>query len=171
MDSVVEVQRQTHEELERLERALYTVLSRNLPTHEPQLKNAHIASELLSRVDSRAHTLHALYADEEARKVEIEQLGGAAGDDLGEFYKRHGKIQDHYAKYHDALPISDGFQMKLRELIEGGNEIGDDYDDYEEEDRAWLHTHPSLYHSQIHSSYIVALLRRRDIRKIYGPVH
>jgi hypothetical protein len=55
MDSIIELQRQNHEEIERFERALYTLLSRNQPTHESRLLNEHKASQVLDRISSRAN--------------------------------------------------------------------------------------------------------------------
>src|ERR1700722_19584386 len=150
MDSSIELQRQTHEEIERFERVLYAVLSRPPPTHESQIKNAHTAMQILTRIESRVQSLNALYLDEDARKAEIELLsaaggggggGGRAGhgDDLGEFYKRLGKIQEHYLKYPEAAAIGGGgYELELEALLEEGNEAGDAYDDFEEEDRMFL---------------------------------
>jgi splicing factor 3A subunit 3 len=148
MDSIIEVQRQTHEEIERFERALYTLLSQPLPTHESQLRNAHSAAQVLSRIDARVAGLNNLYLNEEARQAEFDILGGvrsdggalAQGNDdgLGEFYKRLNRIQEHYAKYPDSA-MSTGFEMELEALLEEVNEAGEEYDDYYgEEDRACL---------------------------------
>jgi hypothetical protein len=179
MDSIVEVQRQTHEELERFERALYTILSRPQPTHESQIKNAHTAAQILERTDSRVGSLNALYLDDNARNAELEALaaGGNNGgvDDLGEFYKRLERIQEHYAKYPEAATIGGGFELELAALLEEGNE---DYEEYEEEDRAcfslrfvasvtWNADNESLRSY----SRLFVILRRRSVRKIPGLVY
>lgn len=133
MDSIIEIQRQTHEEVERFERALYTLLSRNHLTHEHNLQNEHKASQVLDRITSRASVLHSLYQDEDARKLELEALSAPAQqNDLSEFYSRLGKIQEHHSKYPDSVP--GGFDLELAALLEDTNQDGDD--DYEEEDRA-----------------------------------
>lgn len=135
MDSVIEVQRQTHEEIERFERALYSLLSRHLPTHEAKLRNEHTASQILDRISSRVTTLNNLYQDEDARKAEVDLLSAPPQqNDLSEFYSRLSKIQEHHSKYPDSVP--GGFDLELAALLEG-NEVGDD-DDYEEEDRACI---------------------------------
>jgi splicing factor 3A subunit 3 len=144
MDSIIELQRQTHEELERFERALYAILSRSYPTHEAQIKNAHAAAQILDRIDSRVNTQRGHYLDEEGRKAELDALNlgaraGGTGDELGEFYARLGKINEHYAKYPEAVAGA-GFELELGTLLEEGNE---DYEDYEEEDSAF--SLPSQY--------------------------
>lgn len=134
MDSIIELQRQNHEEIERFERALYTLLSRHQLTQETRLLNEHKASQVLDRISSRVNALHSLYLDEDARKAEIELLSASSQQsDLSEFYSRLVKIQEHHSKYPDATP--GGFDLELAALLEEGNQDGLD-DDYEEEDRA-----------------------------------
>ena len=133
MDSIIELQRQNHEEIERFERALYTLLSRNQPTHESKLLNEHKASQVLDRISSRVTALNNLYADQGGRKAEIELLSAPQQqNDLSEFYSRLVKIQEHHSKYPDATP--GGFDLELAALLEEGNQDGID-DEYEEEDR------------------------------------
>ncbi|KAJ8515225.1 hypothetical protein ONZ45_g7316 [Pleurotus djamor] len=116
MDSVIEVQRQTHEEIERLERALFTLLSRNPPTHESRLQNEHKASQVLDRITSRTVALNGLYEDEASRKEEIEALSTQSQqNDLSEFYSRLVKIQEHYNKYPD--PVPDGFGLEIEAFL------------------------------------------------------
>jgi len=143
MDSIVETQRQTHEEIERYETALYSLLSRNQPTHETKLQTEHKAAQVLDRISSRVTALHNYYLDEDARKAEIAALSApvSAQNDLSEFYARLVKIQDHYNKYPDAVP--GGFDLELAAILEEGNQDGLD-DDYEEEDR--MLTVPSSWH-------------------------
>jgi hypothetical protein len=135
MDSIIETQRQTHEEIERYETALYSLLSRNQPTHEIRIQTEHKAAQVLDRISSRVTTLHNSYLDDDARKAEIGALSApaAAQNDLSEFYARLVKVQDHYNKYPDA--VAGGFEMELAAILEEGNQDGLD-DDYEEEDRA-----------------------------------
>ncbi|KAH7930710.1 hypothetical protein BV22DRAFT_1000132 [Leucogyrophana mollusca] len=132
MDSIIEAQRQNHEEIERYETALYSLLSRNQPTHETRLQTEHKASQVLDRISSRAATLNNHYLDEDARKAEIDSLTAPAQqNDLSEFYARLVKIQDHYNKYPDAG--TGGFDLELAALMEEGNQDGID-DEFEEED-------------------------------------
>ncbi len=135
MDSVIEIQRQTHEEIERFERALYTVLSRNPPTHEARLQNEHHASQMLDRISSRAVALNGLYDDEDTRKTEIDALSpqhNQPSDNLSEFYARLVKLQEHHSKYPDS--VAGGFELELAALLEEHNQ--DEDDEYAEEDRA-----------------------------------
>jgi len=89
MDSVIEVQRQTHEEVERFERALYTLLSRNTPTHDQRLQTEHKAAQVLDRISSRLTSLNSIYEDEDRRRAEIDLLSGPTNqNDLSEFYAR-----------------------------------------------------------------------------------
>ena len=45
MDSVIELQTQTHEEIERYEKALYTALSCPHNAHQSHLQNEHKSSQ------------------------------------------------------------------------------------------------------------------------------
>ncbi|GLB34013.1 putative splicing factor SF3a60 binding domain containing protein [Lyophyllum shimeji] len=130
MDSIIELQRQNHEELERFERGLYTLLSRNQPTHEARLQSEHKASQVLDRIQSRVVTLDALYQDEAARKTELDALSAPTQqNDLSEFYSRLVKIQEHHAKYPDSVP--GGFDLEIAALLD---EPDEEDEDYEEED-------------------------------------
>ncbi|KAJ7180324.1 hypothetical protein C8R43DRAFT_972612 [Mycena crocata] len=132
MDSVIEVQRQTHEEVERFERALYTLLSRNAPSHDLRLQTEHKAAQILDRISSRVTTLSSIYDDEERRNVEMDLLSAPAQqNDLSEFYARLVKIQEHHAKYPDSVP--GGFDLELAVLLEDPNQDGAD-EEFEEED-------------------------------------
>jgi splicing factor 3A subunit 3 len=138
MDSVIELQRQSHEEVERFERALYTLLSRPQSSHETRIRNEHKASQVLDRISSRVAVLASSYQDEDARKLELDALSAPSqANDLSEFYSRLVKIQEHYSKYPDSVP--GGFDLELAALIEEPDpEIGDE--EYEEEDRVYLST-------------------------------
>ncbi|KAJ7682573.1 hypothetical protein DFH06DRAFT_298366 [Mycena polygramma] len=132
MDSVIEIQRQTHEEVERFERALYTLLSRNAHTHDLRLQTEHKAAQILDRISSRVTSLNSIYEDEDRRRAEMDLLSAPAQqNDLSEFYARLVKIQEHHAKYPDSVP--GGFDLELAVLLEDPNQDGAD-DDFEEED-------------------------------------
>ncbi|KAF8165493.1 hypothetical protein B0H34DRAFT_241401 [Crassisporium funariophilum] len=131
MDSIIEIQRQTHEELERFERALYTLLSRHSNSHDQNLQHEHKASQMLDRISSRVTALNNLYQDEDARKKELDALSGPSHhNDLSEFYSRLGKIQEHHHKYPDALPV--GLDLEIAAFLDEPGQDGDD--DFEEED-------------------------------------
>ena len=132
MDSVIEVQRQTHEDIERFERALYTLLSRPQATHSHNLQNEHKASQILDRLFSRIVTLNDLYHDDDARKTELDTLSAQSHqNDLSEFYERLNKIQEHHNKYPDAVPLA--FDFEIAAFLEEPAQDGDE--DFEEEDR------------------------------------
>ena len=136
MDSIIETQRQAHEETERYEIALYSLLSRNQPTHEVRLQTEHKAAHVLNHISSRVASLKSQYDDEDARKAEIDALTAPAQPgDLSEFYARLVKIQDHYNKYPDVA--AGAFEQELAALLEEGNQDGID-EEFEEEDRAYL---------------------------------
>lgn len=131
MDSPLELQRQTHEEIERYERALATVLSKPATSQQTKLSNEHTASKILDDIASRTKTLDGLYKDEEGRRREVELLSGSKADDLSEFYTRLGRIKEHHLKYPDQ-PVG-GFELELTALVDADPE---DYDEEnEEEDR------------------------------------
>lgn len=133
MDSIIEIQRQTHEEVERLEQALYTLLSRPNTDHVRNLQNEHKASEILDRISARKLNLNNLYEDEDARKQELEAISAAGNQNhLSEFYARLVKIQEHYNKYPDAIPV--GFDLEIAAFLD---EPGQEDQDFEEEDRAY----------------------------------
>ncbi|KAF5358965.1 hypothetical protein D9758_004788 [Tetrapyrgos nigripes] len=131
MDSVLEVQRQTHEQIERFERTLYTLLSRNHPAHQQNLQAEHRASQVLDRTQTLAAELNNLYQDEDTRKAEIESLSSLSNNqgDLSEFYSRLVKLREHHAKYPDSVAAN--FESELAALLEEPDQDGDDY---EEED-------------------------------------
>lgn len=131
MDSIIELQRQTHEEIEHFERALYTVLSKSQTTHEARLQTEHKAAQILDRISSRVATLNEQYQYQEPRKVEIDALSSNTND-LTEFYSRLGKIQEHYAKYPDS--VASGFDFELAAFLDDGQDNVDD-EEYEEDDR------------------------------------
>ena len=133
MDSIIEVQRQTHEEIEHFERALYQILAKPHSAHQQAVQKDHNASQILDRISSRVTTLHNLYHDHDIRKVELDSLAGSSmSDDLTEFYFRLSKIQEHHAKYPDG--IVDGFELELYAFLNDPvEEEGEE--EYEEDDR------------------------------------
>ncbi|PSS35421.1 hypothetical protein PHLCEN_2v1576 [Hermanssonia centrifuga] len=132
MDSIIELQRQTHEEIEHYERALYTILSKSQTTHETRLQTEHKASQILDRISSRVVTLNNFYQDQESRKAEMDLLSSATNpNDLSEFYTRFGKIQEHHAKYPESA--ANGFELELAVFLDDAEEEAGD-EEYEEDD-------------------------------------
>ena len=166
MDSVIELQRQTHEEIERYEQALYTVLSRPQNAHQSRLQNEHKASQILDRISSRVTTLNSTYQEQDARRAEINAISTPnQPGDLSEFYARLGKIQEHHNKYPDAG--ADGIEFDIAALLDEFNPEDYDDEDVVYEDREFLHIPLSL------PPLIIAVhscgkhvLWRRGVRKI-----
>ncbi|KAF5393100.1 hypothetical protein D9757_001343 [Collybiopsis confluens] len=132
MDSIVEVQRQTHEEIERFERGLFILLSRTPTTHEARIQAEHKAAQVLDRISSRVVSLDGLYNDKDAREHEINALS-AHQTDLDEFYSRLSKIREHHSKYPDS--VAGGVQLELANLLA---EPVQEIEEYEEEDEIAL---------------------------------
>ena len=166
MDSIIELQRQTHEEIERYERALYTVLSRPKNVHQGRVQNDHKASQILDRISSRVTTLNSTYQDQDARKVEIDAISTPnQPGDLSEFYARLGKIQEHHNKYPDAG--ADGVEFDISALLDEYNPEDYDDDEYVYEDREFLRTPHFLYRLiPTLLSCVNYVLRRRVVWKI-----
>ena len=136
MDSIIEVQRQTHEEIEHLERALYTILAKPQTTHQTRLQNEHKASQLLDRIHSRVVTLSNLYEDQDTRKAEIEAISAPVQqNDLSAFYERLGKITEHHTKYPDSTV--GGFELELAAFLDEDQEAEDE--EFEQDDRACIY--------------------------------
>ncbi|KAG8810434.1 hypothetical protein FRC17_002939 [Serendipita sp. 399] len=131
MDSIIEVQRQTHEEIERFERALSTILSRTHKTHKSHISTEHKASDILDRIVARSVYLQNAYDDiDGTRKAEIEVLSAPqilGQNDLDEFYTRLKKVQDYHTRYPNQ--IVNGFEIELAGIL--GEE---DEEELDEED-------------------------------------
>lgn len=168
MDSIIEVQRQTHEEIEHFERALYQILSKPTPLHQQKVQTEHKAAQILDRVAARVNTLNNLYQSDDTRKQEIAAISGSSkADDLPEFYSRLGKIQEHHAKYPDG--IIDGFELELLALTDDPTvEEGDE--GYAEDDRAFNMNLFSGFLTSHISSNREPVLWGGVVREIPGPV-
>ena len=168
MDSVIEIQRQTHEGIEQYERALYTVLSRPQNAHQTRLQNEHKASQILDRISSRVTTLHSMYQDQDARDVEVDAISAPSQPgDLSEFYARLGKVQEHHNKYPDAG--ADGVELEIAALLEQVSP--DDYDDdYVYEDREFRNPRSLYPLNSVSFSRGKYVLWRRSLRKIPRPL-
>lgn len=147
MDSIIELQRQTHQEIERYEQALYTILSRHQNFHQSRLQNEHKASQILDRISSRVTTLNSAYQDEAARRAEINAISTPnQPGDLSEFYARLGKVQEHHNKYPDTGV--DAIEFEIATLLDEFNP-----EDYEEEENVYEDRESArLFVAQAHSS-------------------
>lgn len=142
MDSVIEVQRQTHEEVEHFERALYTILAKPQLSHEAKLQTEHKAAQILDRISSRVIALNNFYEDKDSRQAELDLLSAPPNSsDLAEFYKRFGKIQEHYAKYPEAL--ASRFDLEIASFLEEGQGDAED-EEYEEDNREYFSCNDSF---------------------------
>lgn len=152
MDSIIEVQRQTHSEIERLEAALSTFLATQHKTHKDHLSAEHKASDILDRIVARSVTLQEQYQDIDgcanfpydsniclmsicfcrARKAEIEHLTAPSHveKELDEFYSRLKCVKDFHHRYPNR-PV-DGFDFELRSIV---GDLEDEDMDVEIEDR------------------------------------
>ena len=165
MDSIIELQRQTHEEIERYEQALYTVLSRPQNSHQSRLQNEHKASQILDRISSRVTTLNSTYQEQDARRVEINAISTPnQPGDLSEFYARLGKIQEHHNKYPDAG--ADGIEFDIAALLDEFNPEDYEDDDIIYEDREFLQIPLSLSQLITIGSCGKHVFWRRGVRKI-----
>jgi len=81
MDSIIEVQRQTHEEIEHFERALYQILAKPTPLHQQRVQAEHRATQILDRVSARVNALNNLYQSDDTRKQEIAAISGSSRAD------------------------------------------------------------------------------------------
>ena len=116
MDSIIETQRQTHEEMERYEAALADVLMQNptVVSHQSfigpprsQVQQRNItrrdrkAADLLERIEQLRKDLLHQYEDLPGlRPQEIQLLSqpAAGEDELGEFYKRFEGVKDFHRR-------------------------------------------------------------------------
>ena len=165
MDSIIEVQRQTHEEIEIFERALYQTLSKPQPTHEARLQNEHKASQILDRIEARITSLSNLYEDEETRKAELDALSAPPqASDLTAFYSRLTKIQEHYAKYPDSMAA--GYDPEIAAFIQDEAAEHED-EEYEEDDRVYfVNTNGRQQTEYLYDSHCLALFGRGELWKV-----
>lgn len=124
MDSLIELQRQSHEDIERFERALSGLLSQ-----QSSVRAHHIAADILDRTHNRINDLANTYDDTQTREHEIQLLSGS--NDLSAFYARLSRISEHHAKYPSSNP---GVQFELETLLHDQ----DPDDEYADEDRSSL---------------------------------
>lgn len=126
MDSIFELQRRTHEEIERLEQAIVDERMTKSKTHKERLIQEHRVSQLLDRIQNRSQFLLDLYRDEDgARKREIDAITGVS--DFAEFYSRLRDIKD----YHRRAPNTavEPMEMELQHRDLEKEEEGRPYSD------------------------------------------
>lgn len=100
MDSVIEVQRRAHEEIERLEHAASQLLANHPKTHKERLANEHKVKEYVDRIVEKSKFLHETYQDVDgSRRNAIDTLQGSG--EYAEFYGRLKVVKEHHRKYPD----------------------------------------------------------------------
>lgn len=100
METILERQRNAHEDIERTEHAITERLMAHPRTIRDRLQFDHEIAEMLERIGLRAHSLKELYADPLAtRTKEIAALSAAGG--LDNFYDHLSEIKDFHKRYPD----------------------------------------------------------------------
>ncbi|KAJ9109116.1 hypothetical protein QFC21_000444 [Naganishia friedmannii] len=131
MESIIELQRQEHEEIERYEQALADILNKPVTGRRAELRNQHKALDVLNRISDRQRLLKSQYDDADgSRAAEIDVLsvpassqapGSNPQDDLSEFYTRFNHIkkvhQDRQAAGTTQEPELRTFLRSLEELV------------------------------------------------------
>ncbi|ORX89740.1 hypothetical protein K493DRAFT_305538 [Basidiobolus meristosporus CBS 931.73] len=98
MDSILEKQRRTHEEIERLEQAIVDQFLTEAVTHRAKLARDHKVSEYVDKITAKNGNLLKFYEDKDgARAKEIEKISGAS--EFSEFYQRLKDIKDYHRRY------------------------------------------------------------------------
>ncbi|KAI5454490.1 Pre-mRNA-splicing factor sap61 [Naganishia albida] len=146
MESIIELQRQEHEEMERYEQALADILNKPVTGRRGDLRNQHKALDVLNRLSDRQRLLKTQYEDAEGlRAAEIAALsvpassanGGNPQNDLTEFYARFDRInkvhQDRQASGTGQEPELRSFLRSLEELVKSDGLEHITLDDGEEE--------------------------------------
>lgn len=123
MESIVEVQRQSHEEIERYEQALADVLSKPSTSSRESLRNQHKAYDILDRIAKKKKTLKEQYDDAlglRAKELAALSVPPARDHELDEFYSRFDAIKKRYTSVAGGMtaePEGRVFVNMLKELV------------------------------------------------------
>ncbi|KAJ9110175.1 hypothetical protein QFC20_003027 [Naganishia adeliensis] len=128
MESIIELQRQEHEEMERYEQALADILNKPVTGRRGDLRNQHKALDVLNRLADRQRLLKTQYEDVEGlRAAEIAALsvpasnaGGNPQNDLTEFYTRFDRINK---VYQERQATGSSQEPELRSFLRSLDEI------------------------------------------------
>ncbi|ORY22495.1 hypothetical protein BCR39DRAFT_551420 [Naematelia encephala] len=120
MDSIIETQRQTHEEIERYEQALADVLFQTPTAQRNITRRDRKAADILKRIEELRGELIVQYEDVPGlrpRELALLSQPPPGEDDLAEFYVRFNKIKD----FHRRNPGLNARQFlnELDELVKG----------------------------------------------------
>ncbi|KAI8927656.1 hypothetical protein BC831DRAFT_451732 [Entophlyctis helioformis] len=106
MDSLLELARRTHEDIERLEEAAVLQLLEKPKLHKERLMVEHSVSDLLDQMAQKSQYLLDLYRDDDgSRQREIKAImpDTPAGDPFAAFYDRLRSIRDHHHRVGNEL--------------------------------------------------------------------
>lgn len=120
--TIIEEQRQCHEELERLQDALVAEKLHKTTSHREHINSEHRAFVLYERLQQCTSNLISNYDDKDGiRKREIDQIGGP--NEFQEFYNRLRKLKDYHKKHSNeiASPMVMEF-LELKNLRENPDE-------------------------------------------------
>ncbi|KAJ2783262.1 Pre-mRNA-splicing factor sap61 [Coemansia javaensis] len=96
MDSIVEQQRQAHEDIERLEQAVADLMIQNLARHRTRLAREHKINGLLEEIQARSRLLVALDRDESGLRAR--EAAALASQGFDEFYARLAAVGDYHRR-------------------------------------------------------------------------
>ncbi|KAJ9049765.1 Pre-mRNA-splicing factor sap61 [Entomophthora muscae] len=97
MNSILEIQRQAHEDIEILEQGIVDQYHLEGKTQRDRLVREHQVSRYLETMTTRCGQLHTLYEDPKGeRRKEIEAISGA--NEFSEFYLRLKDIKDYHRR-------------------------------------------------------------------------
>ena len=100
--TIIEEQRQCHEELERLQDALVAEKLHKTASHREHINSEHRAFVLYERLQQCTTNLISNYDDKDGiRKREIDQIGGP--NEFQEFYNRLRKLKDYHKKHSNEI--------------------------------------------------------------------
>ncbi|KND01586.1 SF3a splicing factor complex subunit PRP9 [Spizellomyces punctatus DAOM BR117] len=122
MNSILELQRKAHEEIERVEEATVQELLTKPKAHKEKLVQEHRVKTFVERVQQRSQYLLDLYQDVDgSRKAEIDAITGAS--DFGEFYARLRDIKDYHRRYPHAAVEPMELEFQERDLEKEEEEL------------------------------------------------
>jgi len=104
MDTILEQQRRSHEERERIIDSLVKEASYKKTTSKEQINSDHRMQYLVNRHVETTQRLHALYEDRDGlRREEVQALSGP--NEIQEFYRRLKQIRDFHRTHPDEISI------------------------------------------------------------------
>jgi splicing factor 3A subunit 3 len=98
--TLLEQTRATHEEIERLQRALIEEMKRVPKTPKDNVMQSHKVNNTLERIADASKRLEKIYEDKDgSRKEEIASIGGTGPSLYSLFYDRLREIKDYHRRY------------------------------------------------------------------------